>query len=241
MGFALKAKRRSEDGAVKSNLKAVAPAAIHNPYIAARREWDERYGDLVTRARNWRTVAFLCALIALVASGGIVWLSTKSRVVPFVVAIDHLGRPVASGIADETSATDDRLKRASVLNWVENVRTVTTDGIAQRKAIDHVYAQIANGSHAQAFISDYYRNDPPQKRAETETVAVEVNTVLPTSDRTYEVDWIETSRDLYGTVKSTDRWKGSFTIALNPPADERLARINPLGIYIIQASWSKVL
>jgi len=241
MGFALKAKRRSEDGAVKSNLKAVAPAAIHNPYIAARREWDERYGDLVTRARNWRTVAFLCALIALVASGGIVWLSTKSRVVPFVVAIDHLGRPLASGIADETSATDDRLKRASVLNWLENVRTVTTDGIAQRKAIDHVYAQIANGSHAQAFISDYYRSDPPQKRAETETVAVEVNTVLPTSDRTYEVDWIETSRDLYGTVKSTDRWKGSFTIALDPPTDERLARINPLGIYIIQASWSKVL
>jgi type IV secretion system protein VirB5 len=241
MGFALKAKRRSEDGAVKSNLKAVAPAAIHNPYIAARREWDERYGDLVTRARNWRTVAFLCALIALVASGGIVWLSTKSRVVPFVVAIDHLGRPVASGIADETSTTDDRLKRASVLNWVENVRTVTTDGIAQRKAIDHVYAQIANGSHAQAFISDYYRSDPPQKRAETETVAVEVNTVLPTSDRTNEVDWIETSRDLYGTVKSTDRWKGSFTIALDPPTDERLARINPLGIYIIQASWSKVL
>jgi type IV secretion system protein VirB5 len=237
----MKASRRTENGAVNSNLKAVAPASIHNPYIAARREWDERYGDLVTRARNWRTGAFLCALVAIVTSGGIVWLSTKSRVVPFVVAIDHLGRPVAAGIADETSTADDRLKRASVLNWVENVRTVTTDGVAQRKAIDHVYAQIANGSHAQAFISDYYRSDPPQKRAETETVAVEVNTVLPTSDRTYEVDWIETSRDLYGTVKSTDRWKGSFTIALDPPSDERLARINPLGIYIIQASWSKVL
>jgi len=241
MGFALKAKRRSENAASNSSLKAVAPAAIHNPYLAARREWDERYGDLVTRARNWRTIAVLCTLIALIASGGMVWLSTKSRVVPFVVAIDHLGRPVASGIADQTSATDDRLKRASILNWVENVRTVTTDGVAQRKAIDHVYAQIANGSHAQAFISDYYRSDPPQKRAETETVAVEVNSVLPTSDRTYEVDWIETSRDLYGTVKSTDRWKGSFTIALDPPTDERLARINPLGIYIIQASWSKVL
>src|SRR3954469_21314536 len=241
MEFAMKSRRRPESCALNSSLKAVAPAAIHNPYLAARREWDERYGDLVTRARNWRTIAVLCALVALVTSGGMVWLSTKSRVVPFVVAIDHLGRPVASGIADETSATDDRLKRASVLNWVENVRTVTTDGVAQRKAIDHVYAQIANGSHAQAFISDYYRSDPPQKRGETETVAVEVNAVLPTSERTYEVDWIETSRDLYGTVKSTDRWKGSFTIALDPPTDERLARINPLGIYIIQASWSKVL
>ena len=32
---------------------------IYNPYLAARREWDERYGDQITRARNWRTMAFL--------------------------------------------------------------------------------------------------------------------------------------------------------------------------------------
>ena len=45
--------------------------------------------------------------------------------------------------------------------------------------------------------------------------------VLPTSDRTFEVDWIETSRDLYGNVKTTDGWKGTFTIAVNTPTDER--------------------
>ncbi len=27
---------------------------VHNPYLAARKEWDERYGDLISRARNWR-------------------------------------------------------------------------------------------------------------------------------------------------------------------------------------------
>src|SRR5579883_221726 len=44
-----------------------APAAVtsHNPYLAARREWDERYGDLISRARNLRVVAFLCAATAL--------------------------------------------------------------------------------------------------------------------------------------------------------------------------------
>ena len=87
---------------------------------------------------------------------------------------------------------------------------VTTDAIAQRKAIDRVYAHIASGSHAQNFISEFYRSDPPFKRAQTDTVAVEVKSVLPTSDRTYEVEWIETTRDLYGTIKSRDHWKGSF-------------------------------
>jgi len=69
----------------------------HSPYLAARREWDERYGDLITRARNWRVMAALCSLVALLATAGIVSLSVRSHVVPFVVLVDNLGRPVASG------------------------------------------------------------------------------------------------------------------------------------------------
>ena len=72
-------------------------------------------------------------------------------------------------------------------------------------------------------------------------MSVEVKSVLATSDRTFEVDWVETTRDLYGAVKSTDHWKGAFTLAVNPPTDERLARINPLGIFITSANWAKVL
>lgn len=214
---------------------------IHNPYLAARREWDERYGDLLTRARNWRTLAIVCALLALLATGGMTWLSAHSRIVPFVVLMDHLGRPIASGIADQTTVDDDRLRRVSIMTWVEDLRLVTTDGITQRKAIDHVYAQIASGSEAQTFISEFYRSAQPFKRAQTETVSVEVNSMLPTSERTFEVDWVETTRDLYGAVKATDHWKGSFSVAVNPPTDERLVRVNPLGIYITNVSWAKVL
>lgn len=234
MGFAFKL--------AKVDKPARAISETHyNPYLAARHEWDERYGDLISRTKNWRATALVSGLIALVATSGVVWLSARSRVVPFVVLMDSLGRPLASGMADQASVGDDRLKRAELLAWVENLRLVTTDAVAQRKAVDRVYAHIASGSHAQTFISEYYRSDPPFKRAQTDTVAVEVKSVLPTSDRTYEVEWIETSRDLYGTVKSTDHWKGSFTVSVSPPTDERQARINPLGLYVTQASWSKVL
>jgi type IV secretion system protein TrbF len=232
MGFALRINR------ARASAK---PVELHNPYLAARREWDERYGEFITRARNWRTMAIISALVALIATGGMLWQSARSRVIPFVVLVDSLGRPIASGLAEQASVGDDRLRRAVIQDWIENVRMVTTDGIAQRRAIDHVYAYIASGTNAQAFISDFYRNDPPFKRAQTGTVSVEVKSVLPTSDRTFEVDWIETARDLFGGVKSTDHWKGSFTIALNAPTEERQARINPLGLYVTAASWAKVL
>ena len=227
---------------LKSRQNQSSPAVEeYNPYLSARREWDERYGDQITRAKNWRTMAFLSGLIALVATSGVVWLSVRSHVVPFVVLVDSLSRPVASGIAEQASVNDDRLKRASVFTWVENLRLVTTDGVTQRRAIDRVYAEIGNGTAAQTFISDFYRSNPPSKRAQTETVSVEVNSVLPTSDRTYEVEWVETTRDLYGAVKATDRWKGSFSVVINPPQDERQARVNPVGLYITNASWARVL
>jgi type IV secretion system protein VirB5 len=214
---------------------------LDNPYLAARREWDERYGDLITRARNWRSLAVICVFVALVATGGVVWLAAHSRVVPFVVLLDSLGRPMASGIAAQSSVSDDRLRRAVIEDWIENLRSVTTDGVAQRRAIDRVYAHVANGTNAQAFISEFYRSDPPFKRAQTETVSIEVKSVLPTSDRSFEVDWIETTRDLYGSVKSTDHWKGSFSAATNVPTEERQARMNPLGLYVTAANWAKVL
>lgn len=212
-----------------------------HPYIAARHEWDERYGGLIASAKNWRIAALLASGTALLSVAGLLWSAAHSRVVPFVVLVDRLARPVAAGLADETTANDDRLKRAALFGWIENLRSVTTDGVAQRKAIDRVYAQIANATPAHVFVTDFYRADPPFQRAQTETVAVEVRSVLATSDRTYEVDWEETTRDLYGAIKSQERWKGSFTIALNPPKDERIIRVNPLGLYVVNASWTKVL
>jgi type IV secretion system protein VirB5 len=74
-------------------------------------------------------------------------------------------------------------------------------------------------------------------------VHVQVNTVLSTSKETYQVEWMESTRDLQGKVLIEQRWKGafSFVISSHPPTDERLARLNPIGLYITHASWSKVL
>jgi len=223
-------------GGVVSTSEAVSP------YIAARHEWDERYGSVITQAHNWRVAFQVASVIALVAVAGATWLAVHSRTKVFVVALDHLARSVAAGYADQTNvASDDRVRRSSILNWVESLRTVTSDTIAQAKAIRAVYAQIAQGSAAMSAINDFYRRDPPQPRGKTETVSVEVNTVLPTSDRSYEVDWTETTRDLQGVVTATAQWKGSFTIAVDPPTDEATARMNPVGIYVTNASWSRVL
>ena len=50
-----------------------------NPYVEARREWDERYADLVLGKRNWQIAAGVLLAISLILAGGMVWLATRSR------------------------------------------------------------------------------------------------------------------------------------------------------------------
>jgi type IV secretory pathway TrbF-like protein len=212
-----------------------------SPWIAAKHEWNERYGDLISRARNWRIAALLALLLALVEAVGLIALSLRAKTVPFIVAVDSIGRVAASGSAEQAPVIDDRMKRAALYEWIQDLRMVIADPLVQRRSIDRVYSMIGQGTPAQVFITDWYRNNTPFDRARTETVAVDVRTVLPTTSRTYEIEWTETTRDHAGTVVGSQNWKGVFTIAVNPPTDEKLAHVNPLGIYVVDTSWSKVM
>jgi type IV secretion system protein VirB5 len=215
--------------------------SIGSPYLVARREWDERYGGLIKRAQHWRGVAVLALLVALAEAIVIIGVATRPRIAPYVVAVDSLGRVAAAGAADRNSPIDERMKQAAVTQWVQDMRGVTSDGLAERAAIDHVYAMIGNQSAAQTIVTDYFRANQPFERGSRETVQVEVNAILPNSPHSYEVDWTETQRTLDGKPISSDKWRGIFTVGINPSTDEAVLRVNPFGIYVMDITWSKVL
>src|SRR3546814_12728164 len=65
------------------------------PYQRAGQVWAERIGSARAQARNWRLMAFGCLALTGGRSSGLVWQSTQSRVTPYVVAVDRLGRAPA--------------------------------------------------------------------------------------------------------------------------------------------------
>ena len=223
--------------------ESAAPIKSHldNPYLNARKEWDERYGSLIKRAQHWRGAAVLALLVALAEAVVILGVATRPKTVPYVVAVDSLGRVVASGAVEQSSPVDQRMKASALTRWIQDLRGVTSDGLAQRKAIDRVYAMVGSGTAAQTLITEFYRANQPFERANKETVQVDVNTILPTTEHTYEVDWTETARDPSGGVISVGRWKAILTVAINPPTDESVLQVNPFGIYVMNVNWSKVV
>ena len=227
--------------AALDDLSSQKDSHLANPYLGARKEWDERYGGLIKRAQNWRFAAMLALLVAFAEAVVILGVATRPKTVPYVVAVDSLGRVVASGAVERSSPVDQRMKETALSRWMQDLRGVTSDGLAQRRAIDRVYGMIGSGTVAQTLVTEFYRANQPFDRANKETVQVDVNMILPTTEQTYEIDWTETARDPSGGVVSVGRWKAILTIVVNPSSDENVLQLNPFGIYVMNVSWSKVV
>src|SRR5258708_14489718 len=153
-----------------NELPAAMDSHLGNPYLNARKEWDERYGSLIKRAQHWRGAAVLALLVALAEAVVILGVATRPKTVPYVVAVDSLGRVVASGAVERSSPVDQRMEAIALTRWIQDLRGVTSDGLAQRKAIDRGYAMVGSGTAAQTLITAFYRAHQPFESANKETV-----------------------------------------------------------------------
>lgn len=219
------------------SITPAAAAAAESPYVSARREWNERYGDYVARARNWRWAACAALVVALVLAIGVVWQAAQSKVVPYVVEVDKLGDAVAVARADRAAPADVRVVKAQLAAWIVDVRSISSDPLAQKAALSRAYALTA--ATATTFLNDYYRQHAPF--GQPRTAAVSVDAVLPISNQTYQIQWTEGARDLQGRDIGTTHWLASVTVAFDPPSDERGILTNPLGLYMTGISWTQRL
>ena len=219
-----------------------------NPYLAARRTWNDQSAANTASRQMWQLTGILALLIALGAVGGVVYIGSQSKFIPYVVQVDKLGQAAAVAPAQRAAPADTRVVLAAVAAWVADIRTVTPDIALQRKAVYRVYSMLAPNDAATAKSNQWLNgteDSSPFKRAAKETVSIEVSSVLPQTADTWQVDWIETVRDRQGLVKGQpQRWRALVTVYSMPPtADttEEQMRNNPLGIYVREFSWSKQL
>ena len=209
-------------------------------YLAARREWNERYGDYIAQANNWRLVAIASLGVAAVAVAGNVWQSSQSRVQPFVVGVDKLGDALAIQRADVASPIPIDVIRAQLARYVQNVRTVTIDVQAERGFINEAYAMVDKNSSALAFLNDYFAANDPFKRAATETVTAHVESVLPLpGGKTWRIEWSEDTLARDGQSELSKHWEAIITVSINAPTTDAGVLANPTGLFVEACSWGE--
>jgi len=219
-----------------------------NPYLSARRTWNEHMGDLAASRQAWQMLGLLCLLIALAGVGGMIYIGSQSKFIPYVVEVDKLGQTLAVAPADRASGVDPRIVHAAVASFIQQARMVTPDVALQRKAIFSVYAMLGPDDPATAKMNEFMNGRPessPFKRAEREMVSTEIVSVIAQSPQTWQVDWSETVRDRQGIMKNPPyRMRALVTVYVAEPApdiNEAQLRNNPLGIFVSDFAWSKQL
>jgi type IV secretory pathway TrbF-like protein len=209
-------------------------------YLAARREWNERYGDYIAQANNWRLIAIAALGVAAVAVAGNVWQSSQSRVQPFVVEVDKLGDALAIQRADVAPPVPVGVVRAQLSRYIQDVRSVSIDVQAERDFIHEAYAMVDKNGPALTFLNNYFAANDPFKRAATDTVSAHVESVLPLpGSNTWRVEWREDTVARDGRPEFSKHWEATITVSINPPTTDAGVLINPTGLFVEASPWGE--
>jgi type IV secretion system protein VirB5 len=211
-----------------------------NVYLEARREWDERYADLVLGKRNWQIAAGGLLVLGLILASGMVWLSERSRYIPSVVEVDKLGyaltvpQPLTPVALPDVTA---RMERYEIAAFIRDARSVTSDAQVEHQTLNALLARTRGA--ADRFLDEYYHSDNfshnPFKVAEKQTVSVQIDSILQLSPRSYQVRWTEQQRDLNGVaIGSPSHWEAALETEIVSPSSDEAIVSNPLGFCVTQ-------
>ena len=214
--------------------------AGENPYLG-RRGYLEAHAHYVTAARAWRLTGVLALLVAALSSAAMVMMATQSQVIPYVVRVDKLGTAIPVDRADIAEKPDRAVITAQLARWVTAARSVWVDAGAQRGLVKEAYAMINARADSFGQFNDYMRANDPFQRAQTETVSVDVRSILPISADSWRLEWREDARRRDGQQIASREYTATVTVAFNPPRDEATIRINPMGLYINSFAWAERL
>lgn len=85
-------KQNSRDALVGPSFAA----ENENPYLAARRTWNDQSAANIASRQMWQLLGILSLMIALAGVGGMVYIGSQSKFVPYVVEVDKLGQATAA-------------------------------------------------------------------------------------------------------------------------------------------------
>lgn len=211
---------------------------ISSPYLAARREWNERYGDYIKQARVWQKVGLISLLIAAASVGGVTYFAGQNKLIPYVVEVDQRGATVRTYESSKMQDVDQRIIRAQLAQFIKDVRTVSPDLTVMKNAIKRLYTHLNNTSQASAFLNEYFAANNPFEAAKEHTVGVEILQLLPLSENSWQIEWAEQKYGRDGKNLGKRNYTATVSITVGNTVNELTILENPVGMEVENIHWS---
>lgn len=208
------------------------------PYQRAAQVWDDRIGSARVQAASWRYACFGALGLAILSTGALAWRSGQSLVTPYVVELTEDGAVRNVGPASAAYEATDAQLAHHLARFVSNVRSVSIDPVVVRQNWLEAYAYATD--KAALTLNEYARTNDPFAELGRRSVAVDMTSVVRSSDDSFELRWRET-RYTDGVRQGTATHTAVLSVVIDPPTDEDTLHRNPLGIYVHGINWSKDL
>lgn len=202
-------------------------------YQRARHEWDERMGSVIKQAHTWKIVALAALSVTFISVMGVVYIGSQSKIEPYAIAIqDNNALPVGR-MSQLPKGQLNGLHVKELTTFIEGMRSVLVDVEAQKKRITQAYAMLVPNTPAYEDAQRFFKNNDVFTRAQSELVTVEVMTILPLTDNTFQAEWKETISARQGNVLPYyKKYKATMNTFTVPPKNEKSLYANPLGFYV---------
>ena len=226
----------------KKAVKAVKTQE-YNPYLNARATYRSVF-DRLHAAVMWRTLLIMVLGISLLAStAAYIAINSSSHFEPYVIAVDSHGIAIPTGPAARAPEASEVVITSFISQFVIDARSVSLDVAVLRRNVNAVYSHLRTNDPAHQKMSEYYQSDQgPLQRAASELVSVQVNSVLQMAPNTYQIEWVETTRDRQGFKTKPDTpMRGLVTFAQGQIGTSMEDVItNPFGLFVTDFSWSEI-
>jgi len=217
---------------------------ITDPYIKARKEYDEITHNINASKQNWQRIAFILGLGLMISITSNIFTINKAHVVPYIVQVDNLGRALATSEAKELPLNDERIIKAFIYQYIDMARSIISDPEALKKDLTLVYQESIKSVQSN-FLDVYYKDNNPFDYAQNKgTRHIELLVFLKEAENTYSVEWREIERNYDNQVLGEAHYKALISVIQIPPAHEDQYRenpLNPFGLYVTSLSWSKLM
>lgn len=208
------------------------------PYQKAQQLWDERIGSARVQAKNWRLMAFACFALSAGLSVVLTWQSMQSRVTPYVVEVNKFGEVQAVAPVMKGYQPTDAQVAWHLARFITNVRSISADPVLVRS--NWLSAYDFTAGKAAMFLNAYAKDKDPFAQIGTNSVSVQVTSVVRASNASFQVKWTEQSFER-GALVSTQQWTAILGTTLQPPHTAEELRKNPLGLFVKAIDWSREL
>ena len=202
-------------------------------------KYDSLLSNFMVDRNVWRLIGII-AVAALVASLALLaYQTTLPETELVVIGVNDIGETKyygsTRGISFDGYDNKDDIIKNLLTDFLKKTYTVTTDGEFMYNNYASAMCYLESGKR-RSYEADIKDRDPFKDVGRVKNV-VTVETVIPVSKSSYQVDWTEVTTELHGFQSEVVKKRGIFTLRRLTAKqynslDEKTRENNPMGIYI---------